>query len=297
MKNLLLLYALVFCIILFAVYQLCTALFLREPFFLHGTKLLKKVAHQESKRKDLWQLRSLNSILQFLGTHIYLEESQKKRLNSQLLRLNLPYTAETYIARGYCGAGIGLLLTVLSVVAGYPLFGVFGVLIGVYLYLRNKDLVSDQIKARNEQIIKELPQFVDAITVSLEGKRDLIHVIKRYMNIAGPGLKPELEILLLGLNTGNIQASLQEFESRISLPQVSRLVAILINTERGIDQRIALSFLSSDLRVAAREEKRRKLALRPAKMKRSMYPAILIAIFAIFYTFVISAFQNMRALF
>ena len=294
MNYIQILYMLLFAFLAYGVYQLLAQLVLKDPLNPKGTKLMKEV-RKKNVKEDFWQRHPWIDLLQYVSKYIYLQQDKAKELDVKLSRAGLAYTPYEYMARCYCSAFFGILLAILAALVKVPFFILVGLGLAVLLWVKNKEEVDDKVKKVDDNIRRELPQFVRTIEASLRGERDIIAIIKRYLRIASPDFKRELEILLLDMNTGNIQIALQNFDLKLNMVELSRLVNILIDADRGIDQTTSLTLLASDLALMSRENNKRELALRPGKMKKAMVPATLIAIVSMFYAFVmstISATQN-----
>lgn len=283
-------------ILAFGLYELALAAILKEPFRRTSTKLLGTISRQ-TKQRDIWLKHPFLDLMNLMTNLVFLQSAEERIIQNKLLRLSLPYTARQYVARGYCGILVGIVLALLWLLVGSPLVSIFSIAVGIWLYLRNLDMVNDRIGELNRLARLELPLFVRTLNAFIGTERDLVRIVKRYLNITGPGLEKDLEILLMDLNTGNIQIALQQFDTRMAIPEVSQLVNILINIDRGVDQGAALANLASTMSATAREATRRELALRPGKLRRAMFPAIFIAILSMFYVFAASVINNVSSLF
>lgn len=290
------LYTLSFVLLTFAFYESAVAVVDEEPYHRFGAKVLSSFSRRMS-HPDIWEKHPLSDMISLLTNVVSLDEGEERAIENKLLRLGLPYTAKQYVARGYGGFLIGVLLAMLSFLVGFPFGSVLGFGFGLVLYMRNQDMVNDRIEKLNRMALSELPSFVRTLVAYIGTERDLVRIIKRYLNIAGPGLKRDLEILLMDLNTGNIQVALHQFEYRLAIPEASQLVAILINIDRGVNQDSALENLAANLTMSAREARRRELALRPSRMRKAMLPATFISILAMFYVFLASVINQVSSLF
>jgi hypothetical protein len=87
-----------------------------------------------------------------------------------------------------------------------------------------------------------MPRFVRTLCRSLQTDRDLVSVIGSYRKVAGPELGGELDILLVEMQSGNVQSALVHFENRIGSPEAFRLCAALSDMSLGVDQTATLSY-------------------------------------------------------
>lgn len=277
--------AILFGLMAYAIYQMFEGAILKEPLNKSGSKTLHKMSAQVGI-KDFWRKHPWIDLLRIVSKRVYLSESRAHTLSLQLSRINSLYTPQEYTARTWCVAGVGGILVTIAALANQPIIALVLAALTGYVMLKYRDEVLDETNRLNRSIRKELPQFVRTIAASMSGERDLLCIIRRYLKIAGPDFKRELEILLMDMNTGNAQQALQKFDAKINIPEVSRLTAVLINIERGVDQTAALTYLASDMVLMAREDLRIELNKRPKKMKRATIPCALVAVGSMFYVFI-----------
>lgn len=286
--NYLIVYLTIFVFIVFGLYQIFLGTTSSFSTRLTGTKMIGKIRKQ-SECKDIWKQKPFVDIVRYLSKHVYVQPSRQLTLDNQLTRTGMDYTPAEYVARSYCAGGIGLVLTVISLLLHSAALSILCLFFAGFLYLKNRDEVSDKVKKINDTIRVELPQFTKMIEASIYSEKDIVRIIQRYTKIAGPEFRRELEILLLEMNTGSIPIALQNFDARLNMIEISRLSRALINIERGIDQGATLTFLANDMNLLAREHSKVILAKRPGKMKWAMLPAAIVMIIAMFYVFVESS--------
>lgn len=108
-----------------------------------------------------------------------------------------------------------------------------GILLCIYLFFKNYDQLGDTLKNKYAIIEDEIPQFIRSIESGLHTDRDIIRVLERYNRIASPAMRSELEVLLADMQTSNVQRALMRFDNRMNSAEISRLVAALIEIDRG----------------------------------------------------------------
>lgn len=281
-------YFTIFVFIVFGLYQIFLGTTSSFSTKLTGTKMIGKIRKQ-SESKDIWKQKPFVDVIRYLSKHVFIQPSRKLTLENQLTRTGMDYTPAEYVARSYCAGGIGLILTLISLLLHSAALSILCLLFAGFLYLKNRDEVSDKVKKINDTIRAELPQFTKMIEASIYSEKDIVRIIQRYTKIAGPEFRRELEILLLEMNTGSVPVALQNFDARLNMIEVSRLSRALINIERGIDQGATLTFLANDMNLLEREHSKVILAKRPGKMKRAILPAAIVMVIAMFYVFVESS--------
>ena len=73
------------------------------------------------------------------------------------------------------------------------------------------------------------------------------------------------------------------FDNRMNNPEISRLVAALIEVDQGIDATMQLQYLAQDMTTMHRQIIQRELDKRPGQMKRAILPAGVILVVMMFY--------------
>ena len=127
-----------------------------------------------------------------------------------------------------------------------------------------------RLRAVSEEIANELPRFVSVIGGSMATDRDLMRTVSRYIKIARPALRRDLELLLLEMKAGNYADALRRFDARIGNPRLSSFVSGLIDAGRGVDQKTFFYLMEENMKQMFIENKKRELARRPAKVKRAI---------------------------
>lgn len=262
----------------------------------YGKKQLLKIEKVKRSKKSLWETHPFIGILTIIGTVVFVEPTKESKLKEQLSRAGLLYTPKEYMAKRVLFIFFGFALIFLIYSRQFYLGIPFGVIVAIYLQFRVNDELADKITVNNDQLLRELPQFVRSVISGLKTDRDIIRVIERFIPIAKPTLKPELETLVVDLKSGSVESALLHFDARLGLPEISRLVVILINIERGIDQANSLTYLANDMRLITRENTKRQYSLRPAKLMRALLPCILVDIVALMYVLIYNVLTGLHGL-
>ena len=154
-------------------------------------------------------------------------------------------------------------------------------ILGVSLYYKWAGEPDARIRKLNAEIADELPRFVSVLSHSMTTDRDLTLAVEKYLKIAKPALRADLELLLLELKAGNSADALKQFDGRLENPQLSAFISGLIDAGRGIDQKTFFYLMEENMKQSFIENKKRELAGRPAKVKKAII-AVGLCMFAIY---------------
>lgn len=260
------------------------------------SKTLTVMIRWRNRGRDIWQISYMNNLLKIVAPLIPLSADAERRLNDELVRADIPYTPQEYYAKAFLSAFLGILIAVLAMSMNSPILIIAGLLLAVYLFLKNIEQVKDTLKNKYALIEHEIPMFIRSVESSLHSDRDIIHAVERFNRIASPAMKSELEILLADMRSSNIPKALARFDARLNSPEISRLVAALTEMDRGIDQTLTLQYLAKDMTVMHRQQIQRELDKRPGKMKRAILPAGVILVIMMFYILIQAVIQSASTL-
>ena len=262
-----------------------------------GHRAFAKMSKWNEKQFDVWSVFPINRLLSVSSRIVFIDEAAETLLIKKLSKAGLTITPRQYTAKKYLIIAFGALLMTLCVTAKFYLGIVPGLLITVYLLMKQSDTLTERIKQKDSLIAQEMPGFVRTICRNLQSDRDIHRVIATYRKVSGVELGAELDILLAEMQAGNTQNALAHFENRIGTPESFRLCGALRDMSMGIDQTATLSYLADSMASQAKENIRKELSLRPGKMRRTYYPAIAICIAMIMYVLVVYVINNLNNLF
>jgi Flp pilus assembly protein TadB len=261
-----------------------------ESLHTNGKKRLKEMQKQQRMRNKIspWEKEPLQKLLTYVGNHIVMEEDHERKEEEQLKRVGLNYTARQFEAKKVVFAICGLLFSFFLYFIGLVILAPIGLVVSVLLYFGVRDELADCMSKQNEPILQSLPPFILAVISNLKTDRDIISIIDRYIPFSEAGLKRELEKLVVEMKTSSIGAGLKSFDNRMSLSQITRLVNILVQLNRGIDQTEALKNLSDDMLLLTDDNITKILSTRPQKLRATLYPATILAAIELFYALFVS---------
>jgi len=261
-----------------------------------GRGVLSKMSKWQKKPVDLWAVFPLKQLLAAASRIVYVDETAGAKLGKDLEKAGLPITPQEYTAQKYLIAAAGISLTAVCFICRFY-FGVFIILLTTIFALMNqRDALNAKVRRKELAISQEMPRFVRTLCRSLQTDRDLVSVIGSYRKVAGPELGGELDILLVEMQSGNVQSALVHFENRIGSPEAFRLCAALSDMSLGVDQTATLSYMADDMARLVKENIKRELSLRPGKMRRTYYPAIAVCIAMIMYVLVVYVIHNLNSI-
>lgn len=265
-----------------------------ESAYAYGSKRLDKIVKRHKDKHSPWEQAPLKDLLTAVGHVIPVDPERIEKENGQLDRAGMNYTAQEYEAKKFIFIATGLLFTAAIYATGLLIAVPVGILLTLLLYFKTVEDLTKKLRRNDTKALQELPQFIQAILAGIKTDRDIIRVVERYIPLAGQALKPEITALAFSMHTGGVEKALRHFDNRMGLPEISRLVTILTNVERGIDQSNALEFLTADMLLLAAENVTRQLALRPPRLKRALVPCVIVMAMGLLYMLIGNIFTYMQ---
>lgn len=200
---------------------------------------------------------------------VFLHEPRREKLTDDLKRLNLELEPEVYIARAAVQGIIMALVGILFVFLIAPWTMIVFIALGIVLFMKSSQDEQRKIAAIDEKIEIELVRMIEVMKFAMQVDRDLIAFFERYLSVAGPEMKPEIERLLFDMKSGNVIAALTQFKNRIRIYTIGEFVSACIGIAQGLDYGYALDELMKNVLQMEEERYRRELDARP----RRMFPA------------------------
>ena len=207
----------------------------------------------------LWPLVQFicSTLVVFIPDRLLLRSHQRL----QKAGVNYLLSAREFVALKVIGTLVPLIFVFLS----YRIFGLFNIWPSLLVMLIGSfypDLwLAEQAKRRGRLILKELPVYLDFITLMIEGGLNLTSAMQVAVEKGPPGpLRSELSIMISELRSGTPKADIfRRVGERVPLPEMRSLVSALIQSEeRGGD-------LGPVLRAQA-EQRREERFLRAEKL-------------------------------
>lgn len=262
-----------------------------------GSGKLRRYGKWQEQQKDFWSSSLMKSLIGLAGSFVYLDGNAEALLSRQLNRAVLAITPKEFTARRYVILFFGVLGAALCALLKFWFGILIVVLLAGYGMMRQRDTLKAKLKEKDEAIALEMPHFVRTICRNLRGNRDIYAALLSYRKVSGPVLGAELDILLAHMRSGNIQSALQQFQTRLGSEEVFRLCSTLLEINRGIDQTATLDYLADDMARQAKMRVQKQLSTRPAKMRRTYYPAVGVCVAMILYVLIVFVIDQLGNLF
>lgn len=290
--------SLVLCAVLLAygLWLVC-AVFLYRDRFSVGKKSLRQIAKWEREKRQFWDSAMARKSTGFFGRFVFMDKPTREVLERQLYRAGMDITPEQFTARKYLIIALGTVCILACVLFKFWFGVILCALITGYGMMRQREMLTGRIKARDEMLAAEMPRFVRTICRNLHSNRDIYAALDSYRKVAGPLLGAELDILLTQMRTGNIPVALQQFQKRIGTESAFRLCSTLQEIDRGIDQTSTLEYLADDMARQAKLNLQKTLSTRPAQMRRTYLPAVGVCVAMIMYVLIVFVTQQLNNLF
>ncbi len=265
---------------------LCGVAFFHDGSF-EGSAALRRYGKWHEEKKDFWASPIMRRLCGFACRFVFLDSNAEELLARQLNRAGLSITPKEFTARRYVILFFGIVGADVCGLMNFWLGIILCVLLSGFGLMKQRDALQAKLKEKDEAIALEMPRFVRTICRNLRGNRDIYAALLSYRKVSGTVLGAELDILLAHMRSGNIQSSLQQFQTRLGSEEVYRLCSTLLEIDRGIDQTATLDYLADDMARQAKLKVQKQLSTRPAKMRRTYYPAVGVCVAMILYVLVV----------
>jgi len=166
-----------------------------------------------------------------------ISDSRRDSANSMLLQAGLEYTLtpSQFIVSRWVSAGTSVLVCILSLLAIKSSFYGIIAIVGPWGYLYPNLWVSRVIKNRRRRMDKELPFYLDVITLSVESGSNLNGALTQAVQKAPDSpLRQELNRVLRDIRAGKSRAdALREMSERAGNKSLSSVISGMIQAERS----------------------------------------------------------------
>ena len=237
----------------------------RVPFF-RTSKAVNNVAKRQEKKTgtlDIW----LGGLAMWLSKRIRINEFKRMQLEIDLRSAGVNMSPEMHIANSLVKSMlIGILAIPMLFI--FPLLAPVVIALAVAMYFKASRGVADKIKEKRRRIEYELPRFVSHIEKTLKHNRDVLYILDSYQRNAGDELKHEIGITVADMRSGNYEAALTRFESRVGSSMLSDVTRGLIGVLRGDETEVYWAGLAVKFSDYQRQLLKQQAQKVPAKVKR-----------------------------
>ena len=237
----------------------------RVPFF-STSKAAGNLAKQQKKKTstiEIW----LQHLAMWISKRLRLNEYKRMQLETDLKSVGMNISPEMHVANSIVKA---LLIGVFAIpmLFIFPLLTPLVIALAVAMYFSANRSVAKKIKEKRKAIEYELPRFVAHIEKTLKHNRDVLFILDKYRENAGPELQIELEITVADMRSGNYEAALTRLEARVGSSMLSDVTRGLIGVLRGDDTEIYWSSLGVKFSDYQRQLLKQEAQKVPRKVKR-----------------------------
>ena len=253
--------------------------------------------------KSLRETRGMDRLVYALANPIAkrlkLSQDTERYLKEMLAECELAVTPQQYYARAIVMGVLVLPLTPLIVLAGVPYLWPVTLLLAVLIYMKYVNQIKDKREEKRKAQQRAMPHFVRSVLAQVNTVRadlvqiDLLKVMEDYLKVADAAFYQPVAKLVSDMKiTGDLEYSLETFEKRIMLPEITALTNALIGIHRGEDHLTALQFIARDADQRASELIKNELTKRPGKVNRLSLPLVGLGVFALFYCLILYMFNT-----
>ena len=239
---------------LFTVFLISSIIFAFGLYYLLADKLkLPTLATSKAalslSRQSIFKTKRLDTIILEISTKvsflIHLNDYKKRKLSATLKSAGIVLPPEIWLTRCYVKFA-GLLLLIIPTLMLFPIMTpiiLFLAIRQLFTELKSADMIA--LKRRNE-IERELPRFVSTVSEELRNTRNVLEILKGYLDSAIPIFRKELEITIADMNSGSHEIALTRFNTRVGSTMLSQVVRGLQAVLRGDDGVVYFELLSHD---------------------------------------------------
>ena len=212
----------------------------------------------------------MHSLSVTLSPHIKMDAYKRKKLESDLKGLNITLSPEMYQAKALVRS-LMILIGIVPCTLVFPIGSVGVIVVAVAFYFKSGNDIREQLQKKKEEISFELPRFANTLKQELVSSRDVLTILENYKKNAGNSMKDELDKTVADMRSGNYEAALLRFESRISIPTLSDIVRGLIGVLRGDNNVAYFEMLSHDLDILEIQRLESIAMKQPGKIKKYLF--------------------------
>lgn len=234
--------------------------------FLSTSKAVNNLAKRHEHKTssiDIW----LKDLAIWISKKLRLNEYKRMQLQTDLQSAGIAMSPEMHMANSLVKS-ILIGLMAVPVYFIFPLLTPLVIALAIMMYFKASKGVADKIKEKRRSIEYELPRFVAHIDKTLKHNRDVLYILDSYKSNAGAELKQDLEITVADMRSGNYEAALTRFESRVGSSMLSDVTRGLIGVLRGDDTEVYWSSLAIKFADYQRQYLKQQANKIPGKVKR-----------------------------
>ncbi len=222
----------------------------------------------------------LSDLSSWIASRLRIGEYRRGRLQADLRTAGINKSPEAFTA----DCAVKALLAGIFSVPAYFVFPALSpavLFLAVLTYVRETRAVERGIRKKREQIEYELPGLVSHVRKTLAHNRDVLYILDSYRENAGPGLRPELDVTVADMRSGNLEAALGRLENRVGSSMLSDVSRGLAGVLRGDETDAYWAGLSLKFTDWQRQLLRREAQKVPSRVRR-LSMCLLLCFMAVF---------------
>ncbi len=223
----------------------------------------------------------IDNLAKRFSPYIKLSIMKKNKIIKLLVVANDFRTAEEFVAKTFVVAILPLFFTPIIALVE-PLFCLFLLLISVYLYRKEYNLLRETGEKRNRKIESEILKFVMYMSNALKSERNIITCIEGYINNFDTPLTEELIYTVSDMKTGNYENALRNMEYRNNSSTISKLTRGLLSAMHGDEMNSYFNNLGVELSSEWEENLKRQALLKEPQISKLSYILFGLAIVTVF---------------
>lgn len=211
---------------------------------------------------------------------VRLDQYKHRKMEATLKSAGIRMTPETFVSKAIIKAGL-VALGIIPALLILPLLSPVVVFLAITVYFKEIKSADDALKKKREEIEYELPRFVATVAQQLKASRDVLTIVEKYRQSAGPGMRSELDITIADMQSGNLETALVRFESRLGSAMLSDVMRGLIGVIRGDNGVAFFELLAHDFKQLEIQRLKLLAMKRPGKIRK--YSFYMLACFMLMY--------------
>jgi hypothetical protein len=215
-----------------------------------------------------------------MSRFIRMDAYKRRRMEAVLKSAGIKLTPETFAARAFVKAGFAALGVVPALLV-FPILAPVLAFLAITIYFRETGSADAALKHKREEIDYELPRFVATVSQSLKSSRDVLTIMEKYRQNAGPEMKSELDITIADMQSGNLETALARWESRLGSSMLSDVTRGLVGVIRGDNNATYFELLTHDFKQLEIQRLKLIAMKRPGKIRK--YSFYMLACFMLMY--------------
>lgn len=219
-----------------------------------------------------------------LSKLVYINEYKRETMSEKLAIADIDETPEMYTAQG-----ILLLLecAILAIGVSFlsPIFAITPTVLGIYLFVRHKNILKYAVRDLQEQIDMDLPRFVYSMRQESKTSHDVLSLLERHKNDYSDHWRRQMDITVSDMRSGNYDVALQRLEGRVGSANLSEVIRGLIEMAHGSDMHVyweTLQVRFSELRKSELRKAVRKIPERVHNLSLWLILAMLLIYIVVF---------------